>query len=92
MEGVKQLKLSKKLAIRKVEDTYLIVTIDNVLHEIDDPVGVFILDRLNEQSWTMDDLWKHVESSFDVSQDPLAARMAVEDFLKNMAQKGIIER
>ena len=93
MIGSRQLKLADRIAIRKLKESYVIVTLDNVLHKVEDPVGVFILDRLNEKGhpWTVDGIWDMVTKEFDVSKDSRSARKSVEVFLKSLTDKGIIE-
>ena len=94
MIGRRQLKLTDKIAIRKLDESYVILTLDNVMHKVEDPVGVFILDRLNEKrrTWSVDAIWGEVADAFDVSNAPQSARESVEVFLNSLIEKGIIEK
>ncbi len=84
--------MNKKLAIRKIEDTYLIVTLDNVLHRVEDPTGVFILDLISRHTEGIrpDIIWNDVSGTFDVSRAPEHYRDTVMAFLDDLVKKGII--
>lgn len=85
-------RLNNKLAIRKLKNTYLIVTLDNVLHRIEDPVGVFILDLVTGSagSTTADSVWQAVSGAFDVDNDPARYKSSVLSFLNDLSKKGIV--
>jgi len=84
--------INNKIAIRKLEKTYLVVTLDNVLHHIEDPVGVFIMDFIRDYAKpaSADAVWLAVRDAFDVNKDPKGYKSSVFLFLQELAKKGII--
>ncbi len=84
------IKLNPKLAIRKVDNVYLIITLDNRLHKIETDSGVFILDLLMKGPTTLDKILDRIMEVFDISDNLDSVRQSIEDFLNSLLQKGII--
>jgi len=92
MTVTKKIKINNKIAIRKVKDTWMVVTLDNTLHRIEDPVGAFIMDKItgSDALITGEDLWEDVSEVFDVSEDPKRYKNFVFLFLDDLTKKDII--
>ena len=90
-KGELKYRLNPKLAIRKVEEIYLIITPDSVLHKIETPSGVFILDLFSEGPRSVNEVINEVEKNFELPEDKVTAVEGIKGFLKELRQKDIIE-
>mgnify|MGYP002641218359 CR=1 FL=1 len=82
--------VSDSVAWREVDGEVFAVTSDGVMHNIRNPVGLFIFKALLQDGATVSSIASQVVDAFEVSPD--TAREDATEFIEHLVAKGVVKK
>ena len=76
------------VAFQRVEEGFFVITPDNALHQLQDPVSIRLWEKLDEGIGTLEDLVNCICDEFDVSAE--VAEKDIRDFLQNGVARALL--
>ena len=89
MSKPRKWKIHPRVAFQKVEDGFFVITPDNALHQLNDPVAIRIWETLDGEASSVSELVAVITREFDV--DPSTAKADIQEFLAGAMQREMIE-
>ena len=89
MSKVRRWKIHSRVAFQKVEDGFFVITPDNALHQLNDPVAIRIWELLETEPSSVNDLVDRITGEFDV--DAGTAKTDIQEFLAGALQRDMLE-
>lgn len=89
MTQVKKWKIHSRVAFQRVEEGFFVITPDNALHQLNDPVAIRIWESLDSTEASVGELVDIVTGEFDI--DAVTAKSDIREFLSGALQREMIE-